>query len=705
VSANSVLAFAAAFFSGTFALLVALRKQRSVATWCFAAGMATLAAEAVLNGISFNTESPQKVAFWQQLALFTWSFVPPVWLYFSLTYSRGNYKEFLARWRVVMLAALLLPVAVGLGLRLGLIHILPYMHPSRDWHIGLDSAAKAFTGLFLSATVLVLMNLEKTFRSAVGTMRWRIKFVVLGLGVIFGASFYTRSQALIFSGYYLTLTNVETGALLIGCVLIGLGFLRSGVSEINVYPSHAVLQTSVTVLLAGAYLFVVGALAQFVTRLGGSESFRAESFVVLLGVVILALLLLSDRVRQDVQLFVSRHFKRPQHDFRQIWTHFTRSMSAIPGEDDLCAAAARLISETFNALSVSIWLFDTQQERLVRASSTSHSNREEAGDSIREVAVKELNSVKLDKLSRPFDLEKAKENWTESLKEVGAGGFLTGGNRICVPLLAGEQWLGVIILADRVNGLPYTVEEMDLLKCIGDQVAASLLNLRLTNEIMVGKELEAFQSISAFFVHDLKNTASTLSLMLQNLPTHFDDPSFRQDALRGVGSTVDRINHLISRMSAFPRELRLRPAEVDLNLLVTETINDFDNAPEAEFVTKFNPLPRIVADREQLQSVITNLLLNAHDAITTNGRITVETRQSGGWVTLSIADNGCGMDAAFLKDSLFRPFRTTKKKGLGIGMFQAKMIIEAHRGNIQVRSEPGSGTSFQVKLPLNSQTA
>jgi putative PEP-CTERM system histidine kinase len=703
VRLDSLLAFAAASFSGALALAVMLRKRHSVASWCFSAGMATLAVEALLDGISFNKLLPEEVAFWQNLALLTRSFLPGVWLCFSLTYSRGNFREFLARWRVLLLASLLLPAAVLVGLRSELVHVLSYKEPALGWWLSFAGAAKALDGLFLIAMVLILMNLERTFRSAVGTMRWRIKFLLLGLGVIFGARFYTQSQALIFSGHDLALTNIETGALLIGCILIVTAYLRSGFSEIDVYPSRAVLHTSVTVLLAGAYLFVVGVLAQIVADFGGAASFPLVAFLVLLGVVILAVLLISDRVRQSIQLFVSRHFKRPQHDFRQIWTSFTRRVSAVLDEAGLCAAASRLISESFNALSVSIWLFDEQHERLVRASSTSHSEWEHAGDAAREVAAKELSSIGLNTLSRPFEIEKAKEKWTETLKEISGGRFRSGGNRICIPLLAGEHWLGVIILADRVSGLRYTVEEMDLLKCIGDQVAASLLNLRLTREIMLGKELEAFQTISTFFIHDLKNAASTLSLMLQNLPMHFDDPSFRQDALRGIGSTVDRINHLISRLSALQHELRLKPAEVDLNLLVTETLKNLDSALKAELVTKLDPLPRIVADREQLQSVVTNLLLNARDALATSGRITVETKHLDGWVTLSIADNGCGMSPAFIKDSLFRPFRTTKKKGLGIGMFQAKMIVEAHRGSIQVKSELGSGTTFQVTLPLKSQ--
>jgi putative PEP-CTERM system histidine kinase len=546
------------------------------------------------------------------------------------------------------------------------------------------------------------MNLERTFRSAVGTTRWRIKFFVLGLAVIFGARFYARSQALVFSGYDLALTNIETVALLLGCVLMAAAYFRSGFIEIDVYPSRAVLHTSVTVLLAGIYLFFVGVLAQIVVHFGGAGSFPLEAFLVLLGLVILAVLLLSNRVRQSIQLFISRHFARPQHDFRQIWTRFTASTSSVLDEGDLCVAAGRLISETFNALSVSIWLLDSQYERLVRASSTLHSEQEQAGDSTREVAAKEWNSISLNKLSRPFELERAKEKWTENLKEISAGRFRTGGNRICVPLLAGEHRLGVIILADRVSGIRYTGEEMDLLKCIGDQVGVSLLNLRLTKKIMLGKELEAFQTMSAFFIHDLKNTASTLSLMLQNLPIHFDDPAFRKDALRSIGGTVDRINDLISSLSAFRHELHLNPTELDLNLLVTETLKSLDCAGDAELVTKLDPLPKMVGDREQLRSMITNLLLNARDAVGGAGRIMVETRRRNGWVTLSIADNGCGMTPAFVKNSLFRPFSTTKKKGLGIGMFHAKMIVEAHRGNIQVKSELGSGTTFEVMLPLKS---
>ena len=91
-------------------------------------------------------------------------------------------------------------------------------------------AGKIVNVAILVGTVLVLMNLERTFRSAVGTMQWRIKFLVLGLAVIFGARIYTRSQALVFSGHNNSLSEVEAIGLLVGCALLGRGLLPQRIS-------------------------------------------------------------------------------------------------------------------------------------------------------------------------------------------------------------------------------------------------------------------------------------------------------------------------------------------------------------------------------------------------------------------------------------------------------------------------------------------
>jgi putative PEP-CTERM system histidine kinase len=630
----------------------------------------------------------------------TKSFLPAFWLCFSLTYSRGTSHELSGRSRLLVLAAFLVPVGVSLFFWDQLAPILPGTETNGNWWISSHAAAKTLNGFLLVAAVLVLMNLERTFRAAIGTMQWRIKFVILGLGIVFGARIYTLSQALLFSGDVPPLNDVDTVALLIGCASIVVAFLRSGLGEIDVYPSHAVLRTSLTVLLVGGYLFVVGVLAQFVAWTGGSATFQFQAFVVLLGFALLAVLLLSNRLRQNVRSFVSRHFKRPQYDFRLIWTRFTQCTSSVLDQPGLCAAAGKLISETFNVLSVTIWLLD-EQDRLTFAASTSRSERE-ANDAIPNLPGFGTSLTSIRGLSKPFDLEKAKGEYAESLRQISSSQFRTGGNRVCMPLWAGDRCIGVAILADRVGGVPYTVEELDLLKCMGDQIAVGLLNLRLTEEIMRGKELEAFQAMSAFFVHDLKNAASTLSLTLQNLPVHFDDPVFRQDALRGIGETAKRINQLISRLGGL-RHLELKLVELDLNLLVADALEALNGAREIKVVKELHLQPKLKVDPEQFGSVITNLLLNARDAVGSGGEVRIETRQSNSWAILSVADNGCGMSQEFLRTSLFRPFQTTKKKGLGIGMFQSKMIVEAHRGKIQVESEPGAGTTVRVMLPLQRQ--
>src|SRR5262249_27664304 len=141
-------------------------------------------------------------------------------------------------------------------------------------------------------------------------------------------------------------------------------------------------------------------------------------------------------------------------------------------------------------------------------------------------------------------------------------------------------------LADRINGVVYTVEELALLRCIGDQIASALVNLRLAGEVARARELEAFRTMSAFFVHDLKNAATSLNLMLKNLPVHFDDPAFRDDALRGIGNTARRIDEMIARASAIRQRSESMRVEADLNQLVVEALGSVDGSSDVELTTE-----------------------------------------------------------------------------------------------------------------------
>jgi signal transduction histidine kinase len=184
------------------------------------------------------------------------------------------------------------------------------------------------------------------------------------------------------------------------------------------------------------------------------------------------------------------------------------------------------------------------------------------------------------------------------------------------------------------------------------------------------------------------------------MPIHFDDPAFRADALRAISSTMERINSVTSRLSLLRGRLDLHQTELDLNDVVTDVVSGLNGSADLAIDTSLSPLPKVSADRERVHSVVTNLLLNARDAIgNAGGSIRVETSSARNGAVISVADTGCGMSAEFLRDSLFRPFQTTKKEGIGIGMFQVKTIVEAHGGTIQVESEQGKGSTFRVIFP------
>lgn len=683
-----------------------LRRQASPATWCFVAGMTVLSVESIFAGFSLRATDLPDVLRWLTLQFAAASFAPVAWLAFSLTYSRGDYRESLRRWRAPLAAFAALPIGLSLLFRDQVLRVVQVGPDGATWALRFGVVGTALNAIVLVAYVLVLTNLEQTLRAAVGTMRWRIKLVVLGLAVLFGARLYAAANAILYSVHDVSLSAIESSGLLVGELFLVVGYARTRFSESEVYPSRAVLRSSLTVLIAGSYLFVVGILAQVVKRFGGAESFQIQSLLVLVGMGGLAALLFSDRARQRVNAFVGRHFRQAQHDSVRVWTELSQRLADTKDNSTVAASAARLVSETFEVLSVTVWLLDEEKDELVVAASTGRDAVPGLGAAASPQGLRDR--------SLPFDLEPLVGVWAEAFRAVNPVGFPNGGHRWCVPLRTGDGCLGVLVLADRVSGVAYTIEERELLQCVGDQVTSVLLNLKLGDELARAKELEAFRTMSTFFVHDLKNAAASLNLMLKNLPVHFDDPQFRQDALRGIGNTARRIDEMIARLGALKQRPELRPTLTDLNALVGEAIDGLGALPGAEVTRDLQPLPEVQVDPGQLHSVLTNLLLNARDAVcgeragsqasrtieAAGGRVHVRTERRGRCAQISVIDNGCGMSPSFVRDSLFRPFQTTKKKGLGIGMFQARMIVEAHGGHIQVESEAGKGTTVQVSLPL-----
>jgi putative PEP-CTERM system histidine kinase len=297
-----------------------------------------------------------------------------------------------------------------------------------------------------------------------------------------------------------------------------------------------------------------------------------------------------------------------------------------------------------------------------------------------------------------IDFARTKEGWARELAVECSSYLEKARMRVCVPLSAVGNLLGLLTVEDRIGKDPFAPEDFDLLKTIADQTAGILLNLKLHQRLQTVKETEAIQTMSAFMMHDLKNLASMLSLTMENLPVHFNNPDFRQDVIRLIRQSVSKINDMCSHLVLTSQQIQLSRKPVDLNDLVRSTLSRL-NGPQGVTITQdLHQIPILMMDADQIQKVLTNLVLNAQEAVGDKGEVRVSTGQRNGWVVLTVSDTGCGMSKAFMEQSLFRPFKTTKKRGMGIGLYHSRMIVEAHQGRIEVESEAGKGSTFRVVL-------
>lgn len=700
MSFNVWLAYIAAGFTAGVAATTLYRDPHSFIHRVFFLGLTLFALTACLTGVTYQTTSIDTFLFWQQIEIISASFLPGLWLLFSVSFARANYSEQLSKWKWILLLAFVLPLLMVAFFKDAFFAGLPVVTKSSTLFIPLGWSGYLWHLFWIIFAVLILMNLERSFRHATGHMRWQTKFMFLGIGGIFAIHILMDSQAILFSGVNTGMNSIYPGALLIADILILRALFRGQPLKASVHLSHQFLYNSFTVLLVGIYLISVGIISWFSLRYEWIRDIHLVIFLVFAAVIGLATIFLSDRLRIKRKRFISRHFKRPQYDYQKIWENFTERTATITTIPTLCDVIVKMISETLEILSVSIWLMDERYEELHFGGSTVFTAAQAENLSFYGKGGAALIGAMMNQVM-PVDLKGREDDWVEDLRRTyGLDETKESRIRYCVPLNAAGRLIGVMTLSEKVFYEPLSFEETELVKTIADQAAAGLLNLRLSERLRQSQELEAFQSMSAFFMHDLKNLASKLSLVTQNLPVHIDNPEFRNDALKTISQSVTKINTMSSRLSLLSQKLDLNLIMTDLNDLVATTVTDLKEYVRAPIFKNLDTLPLLHIDRDQIHKVLENLLMNAYDALGDNGQITVVTRIQEKWAIISIIDNGCGMSKEFVEKSLFRPFQTTKKQGMGIGLYHCKTIIEGHGGRIELESEEGKGTKFQVLLPL-----
>lgn len=251
------------------------------------------------------------------------------------------------------------------------------------------------------------------------------------------------------------------------------------------------------------------------------------------------------------------------------------------------------------------------------------------------------------------------------------------------------------------------LQSSDDLRPLADNLG--LMTKQLRDQIAREAETRQFQSfvrLSAILTHDLKNAIEALSLTVANMESHFDNKEFQADAMKSVTGATNNLRALVARLSNPVITLsgeHKRPQPVDLVPMLKKVISLMAEPASGKHEIKIDlptSLPALV-DIERMHKVAENLIINALEAMKEEkGTLSISAGKTDqGKPFFSVSDTGEGMSQRFMEEKLFRPFATTKRKGVGLGLYTCREVVVTNGGSIEVDSQQGVGTTFTVVLP------
>lgn len=639
------------------------------------------------GGLTFLDSS--RATLWHGLVWLGQAFQPAAILYVCIALMDPLRTEQIraTRWRARAMAAvggLLAAAVIAMGVVGG------SAGPSGTGLLDSPTAGRVVSSFLIMALVLDLAYLEQSLRLLRDPLRYRLKFILIGLGAVAGVQIYHASQLLGVPVEEAQAVLVSGFGSLLAMGLIAVGLLRTRLHEAqaSIYVAPGVVYGSVTFVVIGLYLIAVGLVGEVIRYSGlplGEVLSRLAMLAALLALLVAAV---SRSARVRVNRWVARHFYHAKYDYRAKWLEVTDAFQECHTTEAVLDRFLDILSRTFGAPRISVWMHyeSDGQFHLVRSTVSD--------GAVPPLAAGHPVVARLRGRDELLDLE---------VMGLRAGGpddrFLACTQaELCVPIQSSGELLGFIALGRDERGERYHYDDYLLLRAIAHHVGMLLVLSRQTEERRAAVGLEALHRFSAFCLHDLKNLTAGLSLVVQNATVHGHDPAFQQSAMKTVSATVRKMTALMEKLSLKVRHETPWQA-VDVGAMIRDTVASVKMPVCVDLGALEAPPVAVRAVREELQQVFLNLLLNARQAAGEQGQVSIHAGRDGQMIRVTVADNGPGIPPDRLR-TLFQPFQTTKAGGLGIGLYQCKRILESHQGSIHIMSTVGQGTTIYVMLPV-----
>ena len=552
-------------------------------------------------------------------------------------------------------------------------------------------------GASLAYAVLGLVLVEQLFRNLPEDSRWSAKPLCLALGLSFGYDLYLYSEAVLL-GRLDPDGLVARGAVAVIAVPLLMSATRGRSDWMRrIQVSRSVAFHSATLVLVGVYLLFMAGVGYYVRYFGGEWGRALQLALVTGAFVALAAIMLSGALRARLKVFVSKNFFSYRYDYREEWLKFTRTLASSHAPQEVGSLIVRGLSSLVETPGGDLWTTDGDAadfRQTARWNVPAVASREPVQSSFGEFLKAQGWVIDM------HEYRNAPRRYGDLVLPTWL--LARGETWLVVPLAVGDELLGFVTLDRPRTTIELDWEVRDLLKTAAQQAAGYLAQMRATEALLEARKFDAFNRMSAFVVHDLKNIVTQLSLMMKNAQRLHANPEFQQDMLLTVESSLEKMRRLMLQL----REGATPPGSahgVDVAAILHRLAQMAKGrGRQLEVSCEEGLFTRGHEDR--LERVLGHLVQNAFDATPADGRVWIAASRHSGQVLVEVGDTGTGMDEDFVQNRLFRPFGSTKHDGMGIGTYESHQYIRELGGSIDVQSQPGKGTVMRITLPLFSRS-